>query len=95
MHDDVANTYINMLKKYGENGLYRKAIGLSVIKYASDFKNPEIELLNISESFFLLYRRKGEDIYFTIGKIFRRAAHTLYRNLQKEADNKRFIRAVK
>ena len=91
-------TYLEMLLEHGEDGLYRKAVGSGIIRYASDIKNPEIELLDLAEAFFTLYRRTGDELHFTIGKVLRRAAHTLYRKLQKDYSkeiNVRFLNVVR
>lgn len=40
---------------------------------------PENELLEYYDQFLILYRRSGEEDYLNLAKIFRRAAHKIYR----------------
>lgn len=91
--------YLEALKRYGEEGLYRHAIGQSIMLSA---KCPEIDVvvMDYADSFFVLYRRTGEEEYFTIGRTLRRAAHTLYRELLRQNKERkpnfdRFLNAVK
>jgi len=62
-------------------------------------RNPEIEILNLSESFFSLFRSTGNEDFFVIGRALRRAANKLYRqflriNKEKEV-NLRFLNVVR
>ena len=88
--------YKKLLEMKGEDGFYRHAVAFG-IKESIQTPNPENEMLEMSEAFFLLNRRTGEDLYNTFGKIFRRAAHTLFRQLKKEETakpSKKFLRVV-
>jgi hypothetical protein len=89
-------TYLDMLSQHGEDGLYRKAVGTGIIRFAT-IKEPDVELLEISDAFFAMFRRNGDEVLFTMGKVFRRAAHTLFRQIRKEDlnPNKRFLQMVK
>jgi len=96
----TADKYLKLLSVKGERGLYKHIIGSGII-LSVNVKNPDIELLDISEGFFRLYRRAGDEnkeAYFTIGKVLRRAAHTLYRQFlhinQEKATNTRFLNVV-
>lgn len=96
--DSQLKTYQDMLTDHGEEGLYRRAVGSGIMRYASNIKNPELELLDISDAFFIANRRDEDQALFTIGKILRRAAHTLYRKLLKEKQgevNFRFLNVVR
>ena len=95
--DTLVKTYLEMLMLHGEDGLYRKVIGHGIIRYASDVKAPEVEILDLSEAFFAAYRRGEDEMFFTIGKVLRRSAHTLYRKIRKDAEvvNKRFLNVVR
>jgi hypothetical protein len=46
--------------------------------------SPELELLDYYDQFIILYRREGEEIYLDIARIFRRAAHKIYRVMLKK-----------
>lgn len=95
---EVAQNYLQLLKNKGEVGLYRHVVGTGVMRSVKE-RNPEIEILNLSESFFSLFRSTGNDDYFKIGRILRRAANKLYRqflriNKDKEV-NLKFLNVVR
>lgn len=95
LSESEVKTYLEMLMERGEHGLYKRCISMGVMRLASGVKNPEIELLDLSEAFFVAFRRNGDDILFTIGKVLRRSAHVLYRNLHKNVKNIRFLQVVR
>lgn len=98
LSDTELKTYQDMLFVHGEIGLYRRAVGSGIMRYASNIKKPEVELLDLSEAFFIANRRGEDQALFTIGKVLRRAAHTLYRKLLKENNgeiNIRFLNVVR
>lgn len=90
----LINYYLELLKSSGEEGLYRKSLGVGIIRFANQTKSPEIEYLDLSDAFFTLNRRNDQEEYFIIGKVLRRTAHTLYRQL-KQPSNKRFLNVVR
>ena len=47
-------------------------------------KSPELEFLDYHEQFIILYRREGEDVYLELARVFRRAAHKVYRVMLKK-----------
>lgn len=79
--------YSKILHKFGERGLYEKAFGAGMINSAAE-KDADIIILNLSESFFRLHRRTGNDDYAVIGKALRRAAHRVMRELIKQRSEK-------
>lgn len=93
----VATLYEDTLKKLGERKFFERVVGDCILERASvDF--PEINMLDRSEGFFTLARRTGNQNYFIIGKILRRAAHRLYRDGKKRDSsypvNKRFLAII-
>jgi len=96
--EDIAQEYTTLLSKSGEEALYKRAVGAGIVR-AAKIANIEVEVLDLAESFFSLYRRKGDEVYFKVGKVLRRAAHTLYRQFikmdNKKRINKRFLNKVK
>lgn len=46
--------------------------------------SPEMELIKYYEQFITLYRREGEETYLDLSRIFRKAAHKIYRVLLKK-----------
>lgn len=98
LSETEVKTYLELLLEHGEDGFYRRSIAMGIMRLASGIKNPEIEILDLSDAFFIAYRRNGDDVLFVIAKILRRAAHSLYRKLQKEnnkENNDRFLQMVK
>jgi hypothetical protein len=95
---ETQEEYEARLKKAGEDGLYRYVIGQAIL-HSGDVLHPDILILDTADAFFAAYRRTGNDNLFTIGRILRRAAHRLYRELHKMRDNYpengRFLRLVK
>lgn len=64
-----------------------------VIKTAS----PEIRFLEYYNQFIILYRREGEQVYLDMARIFRKAAHKIYRALLKKnivEKNTKFLNLV-
>ena len=95
---EICNDYVAMLKEYGEDGLYHRTVVAGFLRLV-DIEHPDIEILDYSEAFFSLYRRTGEDVYFSIGKVLRRAAHSIYRELlkqnkDKQPNFKRFLNVI-
>lgn len=94
----VKTTYLHTLRKQGEEAVYRRAIGSCFVRL-EDTNHPEIDLLDLSEAFLILYRRSGDIDYFTLSKAIRRAAHTVYRELLRmghnDEINARFLNMVR
>lgn len=95
--EERIKNYIQQLTERGEDGFYRHLIAIG-IKRSIHIKDPQVEILNTSEGFLLLFRKTGDKIYDKFYRLFRRAAHTLYRQFnKKEAKSKqsnRFLHAV-
>jgi hypothetical protein len=72
--------YIKLFDKKGEIGLYKWAVGEGVVSL-SVCESPDVMFLDLAEYFFALSRSTGNKKYFVVGKIFRKAAHKLYRVL--------------
>jgi DUF1680 family protein len=47
-------------------------------------KPPELEFLDYYDQFIFLYRREGEEIYLDLARVFRKAAHKVYRVMLKK-----------
>lgn len=59
--------------------------------------SPEIEFLDYYDQFIILYRREGEEVYLDLARVFRRAAHKIYRVMLKKKmteKNVRFLNLV-
>jgi len=59
--------------------------------------SPELELMDYHDKFMILYRREGEGVYLEMAKLFRKAAHKIYRIMLKKElieKNVRFLNTV-
>lgn len=95
---ELAEEYLELLQKIGEEGLYQRTLGVMNIP-TDKMENPDIEVLDFSDAFISRYRSTGEEAYLTIGKILRKAAHKIYRNLLEKDKTKkintRFLNLIK
>ena len=55
-------------------------------------KSPELEFLDIYDQFTILYRREGEEVYLDLARVFRKAAHKVYRVMLKKKMTDRNLR---
>ena len=94
----IQEEYEKLLRDVGEGGFYDHILGTAVLA-RKHYDHPENTMMEQGEAFFCLFRTTGNENFFTIGKILRRAAHKLYRDSRnKDADypaNKRFLDIIK
>jgi len=85
--DKIKEKHLNILRKVGEEGLYKQAVATCLL---STYKRkiPEVEVLNLSDAFLSLYRRTGDENFLAICRALRRAAHKVYRELDKKSGNR-------
>jgi hypothetical protein len=58
---------------------------------------PDLEFLEYHNRFIILYRREGEEVYLQVAKLFRKAAHRIYRIMLKKGmtvPNAKFLNLV-
>lgn len=92
----IREEYEALLKDVGEARFYDHVFktGAAARKH---FENPENMVLDQSDAFFALFRSTGNQNYFTIGRVLRRAAHKIFRDGQEDGKlkvNKRFLHSV-
>lgn len=89
--------YLKLLDQSGIEGIYRKAIGKAFL-HLPDESTIDLNLMDLSDSFFSLHKQTGEEKFFQIGKALRRAAHMVYRELmrmnKRKPKNIRFLNVV-
>lgn len=87
----------------GEYKFYRSIIVLALQKLIATEKGlykgipPHLEYLDYHDRFIILYRREGDEIYLSIAKMLRKAAHKIYRIMLKKkmtTHNSRFLTLV-
>jgi hypothetical protein len=77
--------YIDKYNSVGEQKFYRLLLSDAMNKLIkirdNEYKgiSPEMELLNFSERFLQLSRREGDTLHLELSRLFRKAAHKVYR----------------
>ena len=88
--DVLKQTFIPKYLATGEQKFYRflliyalnKLIAIERGVYTGEV--PNVEFLNYHDRFIILYRREGEEVYLQVARIFRKAAHKIYRVMLKK-----------
>jgi len=87
----------------GEDKFYRSIMFIAIQKLVLINKGayrgipPHIEYLDYYDRFIILYRREGDEVYLSIAKMLRKAAHKLYRIMLKKnmtPPNAKFLNLV-
>lgn len=89
MKENILKEFLDKYKLIGEEKFYKFLLVYSIKKLIffekeNKVSQPNLELLEIHNQFIILYRREGEDIYLNIAKVFRKAAHKIYRVMLKK-----------
>lgn len=101
--EGLKNEYLSKYKTNGEEKFYRFLLLMSLNDIIMMQKgmyrgtSPEIKLMNCYEEFFFVYRREGDDVYLSLAKCFRKAAHKIYRIMLKKnmtVRNAKFLNLV-
>ncbi len=101
--DAFAQEYLSKYLAGGEQKFYRFLLLLALNELILIEKgihietSPELHFLGCHDRFMVLYRREGEDVYLRIAKIFRKAAHKVYRIMLKKrmtSTNAKFLNLV-
>lgn len=99
----LKNQFVPKFLATGEHKFYRYLLAYATKQMMFMKKgsytglSPEMLLLSCSDQFIILYRREGEAIYLDLSRIFRRAAHKIYRLMLKThmiEKNHRFLNLV-
>ncbi len=90
--------YLELYKNQGEDKFYKYLIFHAISRIAvHGAKSPELELLSLYEVFLILYRRENKSEYMKMAKLFRKAAHKVYRMMLKmdlDRRNAKFLNVV-
>ncbi|CAB4197052.1 hypothetical protein UFOVP1290_572 [uncultured Caudovirales phage] len=91
MGDDVLKTeFILKYKHDGEHAFYRflltYALNKLILIENETYRgiSPNLEFLEYSERLIFLYRKEGDDICLQVSRLFRKAAHKIYRVMLKK-----------
>lgn len=103
MSADVITSDLDKYHTIGEQKFYKHLLCQAIAKIVKirndEYKgtSPEMEYLNFSEKFLILYRREGIMEHLEVSKIFRKAAHKIYRIMLKKkmiSVNSKFLNLV-
>ncbi len=99
----MSDNFVEKYKQIGEQKFYNflltYALNRLVITNSKGHKStsPELELLEYCDKFLVSYRRSGDETYLEISKVFRKAAHKIYRIMIKKnmtSKNLKFMNLV-
>lgn len=88
----------NFIEKYhsvGEQKFYKFLLSYAInklIKIRDEEyigTSPELEFLEYSERFLFLYRRENQEVHIEMSRLFRKAAHKIYRIMLKKGMTQR------
>lgn len=88
--DVLKQEYVTKYLHIGNDKFYRFILFLGLQKILlivnESYKGapPHLEYLGYYEQFIIQYRREGEIVYLDIARIFRKAAHKIYRVMLKK-----------
>lgn len=98
LSNSLKKEYENILINKGEDYFYKYAVGSGFVQRTQN-AHSEMTILDMSEAFFSLFRQTGNDNYFCIGKLLRRAAHRLFRDKNRDQQtpesSARFLHSVR
>jgi hypothetical protein len=101
--DGLKKEFVPKYLAVGEQKFYRFLLMYALNKLVLINKGtnieltPDLEFLDYHNRFIILYRREGEEVYLQVARIFRKAAHRIYRIMLKKgmtAPNAKFLNLV-
>lgn len=100
--EEAKKLFVSKFSSFGNDKFYKfllsYAVNKIIINEESLKKNPkfeftglspEAELMDYHDRFLLLYRRESDHVYLEIARLFRRAAHKIYRIMLKKGMTER------
>jgi len=88
--ENLQKEFVPKYIKDGKDRFYRflifYALNRLMVIGSGEYKgiSPELEFMDYYDRLIILYRRSGETIYFDLAKLFRKAAHKIYRTMLKK-----------
>lgn len=101
--DSLKKEFVSKYLAVGEQKFYRFLLVYALNKLVLVDKGapidptPDLEFLDYYNRFIILYRREGEEVYLRLARLFRKAAHKIYRIMLKKemtAPNAKFLNLV-
>lgn len=97
MPEEAKKLFVSKFSSFGNDKFYKFLLNYAVNRIVSSDEvkktniqdslhglSPEMELIDYHDRFLILYRRENEMVYLEIAKLFRRAAHRIYRLMLKK-----------
>lgn len=86
--DEAKKLFVTKYSSFGGEKFYKFLLNYAVNRIVNYTENkgasPELELMDYYDKFLILYRRENDAIYLEIAKLFRKAAHRIYRMMLKK-----------
>ena len=86
--EESKKLFLTKYSTFGNDKFYKFLLNYAINRIVSgkDLKvpSPEVELMDYHDKFLLLYRRESDEAYLDIAKLFRKAAHKIYRIMLKK-----------
>lgn len=89
-HEILKKEFVPKYLSHGQDKFYKFLLVYAMSKLIAMEKKefngipPNLEFLDYYDQFIILYRREGEDNLLEIARIFRKAAHKVYRVMLKK-----------
>jgi len=101
--EEAKKLFVTKFSSFGNEKFYKFLLNYAVNRIISNEElkktnpqesapaglSPEAELMDYHDRFLILYRREHESVYLEIAKLFRKAAHKIYRIMLKKDMAKR------
>jgi len=95
--EEAKKLFVSKFSSFGNEKFYKFLLNYAVNRLISNDElkktnpqdpppglSPEAELIDYHDRFLVLYRREHEIVYLEIAKLFRKAAHKIYRIMLKK-----------
>lgn len=94
--EEAKKIFVTKYSSFGNEKFYKFLLNYAINKIVANEEirkenpkseagiSPELELLDYHDRFLLLYRRENELVYLEIARLFRKAAHKIYRIMLKK-----------
>jgi len=94
--EEAKRLFVTKFSSFGNEKFYKFLLNYAVNRLISNEElkktqepappglSPEAELIDYHDRFLILYRREHEIVYLEIAKLFRKAAHKIYRIMLKK-----------
>lgn len=95
--EEAKKLFVTKFSSFGNEKFYKFLLSYAVNKIIANEElkkenpkaeptglSPEAELMDYHDRFLLLFRRENVPVYLDIAKLFRKAAHKIYRTMLKK-----------